>query len=457
MSNKGFKPVSNHTWDSVNKKWIPFAPSINADGQLHVVLQGKVVDENSTSTLLNADAVFTGTAISTLDYGFIFLTVFSNVVSATNGLSVQQSSDGTNWDNTDVFTIPANVGKTYSFQPAAKSFRVVYTNGVTNQASFRLQTIFKKTSSLPSSHKISDNLSPQDDGSLNISIIKGQNPSGDYVDFDATVAGNFKMSLEEFDDAFYTTPLPVASFRQLVAEGLIPGKSTTHKFGRGANIDTADGFVDIWDGSEYDNALKTYTFSTTADIDRISSSDNGDTQSLVIEGLDTNGDFVSQTKSLTGQTPVALDTSLWRVFRMYNAGSTDIAGNVFCFVNVATTAGVPDTITNTRAMIINGNNQTLMSIYTVPNGKTGYVEHWYGTLSGSKAGLCDLKMRARPFGSVFRLKHTSTLDSNGTSNIQHDFEYPQKLPGKTDMIMSANSSVNDNAVSSGFELLLVDD
>ncbi len=182
---------------------------VNEEGQLHVVLMGKVDDGNSTTTPLNSGAVFTGTAFDTLDYGFIFVTIFSDVASATDGLSFQQSSDGTNWDNTDDFNYLAGTGKTYSIQPGAKWFRIVYTNGGTNQATFRLSTLFKKTSSLPSSHRLSDNLSVEDDATLGISVIKGQKPDGDYVDFNATAGGNFKVSLEEFDETFDNKPLPV--------------------------------------------------------------------------------------------------------------------------------------------------------------------------------------------------------------------------------------------------------
>ena len=173
--------------------------SVNGDGQLHVVLMGMVDENNSSNTPLNAGITFTGDATDLLDFGFIFITIFSDQDSAADGLSFQQSSDGTNWDNTDDFNYIANSGKTYSVQPAAKWFRVVYTNGSSNQGVFRLQTILKKTSSLPSSHRICDNLSPEDDGTLSIAIIKGQKPGGDYTDFSATAGGNFKMSLEELE------------------------------------------------------------------------------------------------------------------------------------------------------------------------------------------------------------------------------------------------------------------
>ena len=172
---------------------------VNEDNQLHVVLMGKVDTDNSSVAPLGIGAVFTGEAVCTLDYGFIFVTVFSDVASAVDGLIFQQSSDGTNWDNIDNYSYLAGTGKTYSVQPSAKWFRVVYTNGGTGQGAFRIQTILKKTSSLPSSHRISDNLSPEDDATLGIAIIKGQNPAGVYVDFSATTGGNFKMSLEELE------------------------------------------------------------------------------------------------------------------------------------------------------------------------------------------------------------------------------------------------------------------
>lgn len=178
--------------------------AVNSDNQLHVVLMGKVDTANSSATPLTSGSVFTGTAFDTRDFGFIFATVFSDVASATDGLSFQQSSDGTNWDNTDTYTISANTAKTYSIQPAAKWFRVVYTNGGTNQAAFRLQVIFKKTSSLASSHRISDNLSAEDDATLGISIIKGQKPNADYTDFQATASGNFKVSVEEIQNKIST-------------------------------------------------------------------------------------------------------------------------------------------------------------------------------------------------------------------------------------------------------------
>lgn len=96
---------------------------------------------NSSTTPLAANGVFTGTAESTLGVAGIQVNVFSNVASAAGGLSIQQSMDGTNWDIVDTFLILAGVGFSTTVQATASFYRVVYTNGTTIQAAFRLQTL----------------------------------------------------------------------------------------------------------------------------------------------------------------------------------------------------------------------------------------------------------------------------------------------------------------------------
>lgn len=95
---------------------------------------------NSTTVNLGASAVFTGTAVDTLNYSQIAVGIFSSHASATDGLSIQQSSDGTNWDSQDQYTIPATTGKIFSIIPALRYVRVVYTNGATPTTSLRIQT-----------------------------------------------------------------------------------------------------------------------------------------------------------------------------------------------------------------------------------------------------------------------------------------------------------------------------
>ena len=187
---------------------------VNADGQLHIVAEGKVDVNNSTSTPLGIGAVYTGTAIETLSFAVIVVSTYSDQASAIDGLQVQQSSNGTNWDHCDEYTITAATGKTFSFQPQAKYYRVVYTNGAVAQTVFRLQTTLKKTYVKPSSHRIQDSIIDDDDAELTKAVLTGKKDNGEFDNASLTNKGQFKVSVEEYGD----TPSVDAFARLRVSE-----------------------------------------------------------------------------------------------------------------------------------------------------------------------------------------------------------------------------------------------
>lgn len=125
--------------------------------------QNTVSTVNSSTAVLAGGAVFTGTSEDILKFNLITVTVISDVASATDGLSIQQSSNGTNWDSTDTYTIAAATGKSFSVPRQARFFRLVYTNGATIQTSFRLQVIFTPISGKSSSQRASDGYSNETD------------------------------------------------------------------------------------------------------------------------------------------------------------------------------------------------------------------------------------------------------------------------------------------------------
>lgn len=409
----------------------------------NVITSGIVDAGNSTSTPLNADAVFTGTAIDASGYGIIYVSLISDVSSATDGLEIQQSSDGINWDFKDNFTFSAGSAKTFSFQAALKYIRIKYTNGDTGQTYFRLQTVLKKGYGKPSSHRIQDSIADDDDAELVKAVLTGKN-NGSFVNVRTSIDGDLRI----VDNSSGLS----------IAKGNITGSSFIHKFGKAPDFDSTDGYVAIWDGANDSGVnLMQYTYSSSADIDTISSDSASDTFDLEIQGLDSDYNLVTQTKTLTGQTPVILDTSLIRVFRLKNVGSADNVGRIFCFKNVATTGGVPDTLVNIRAIIQPGNNQTLMAIYTIPAGKIGYMRDWYASLNNNVATSLNVELRARPFGQVFQVKHTRTINSTGTSSTKHDYFEPEVFSAKTDIVMQAQTAGNSVAASAGFDIVLIDD
>lgn len=418
---------------------------VNSEGQMHVVLRGAVCTGCSSSTPLAAGATFTGTATDMLDYGIVFITVYTDQDSATDGLCLQQSSDGTNWDIEDTYTITATHGKTFAIQPAAKYFRVVYTNGATPQTAFRLQAVLKKTNSLPSSHRIQDSIVDEDDAQLIKSVLTAKKDDGVFTNISATTSGNLRTTDAENGLA--------------IAKGDVTDHSFIHKFGQAPDFDTADGYVTVWDGANDATAnIMQYTYSTTNDIDRIVSSSAADTQPTEIQGLDASYHLVTQTVTPEGQTPVALDTPLIRVFRVKNVGTSNYAGRISVYIDSAVVGGIPSTAANVRAIVDDGNNQTLMAIYTIPAGYTGYMRDWYvSTAGGVNASIHVVRLFARPFGQVFQLKHVASISASGTSAIQHKYEEPEIFSEKTDIEMKVNTDTNTASISAGFDIVLVKD
>jgi hypothetical protein len=426
--------------------------SVNADAsrirEVETIENGKNDSQNSTTTPLAGGASFTGVYEDTLNYGTVHVAVSSDQASATDGLIVEWSADGVTKTQDDVYSINANTGKTFNFFPAERYVRVTYTNGGVAQGVFNLHLILKKGIAKASSHRIKDSIVADDDAELVKSVGTGEDDNGVFQNIKVTEDGAQKISDESSGLA--------------IAQGDVTGTTFVHKFGNAPDFDTTDLTVTVWDGAEdgttWENMV--YDYSTTADIDSVSSSNAGDTQQVTVVGLDTNYAEVSQTVTLNGQTRVALPTSLIRAYRAFNANSTNFAGHVFTYVNGATTGGVPNNNNDIRAIVDPVNQQTEMAIYTIPAGKTGYMRSWYAATAGaSKNANYFVTIRAREFGGVFRVKHTSALNETGTSAYQHRYEEPEVFTEKTDIEMTVSilgTGVTAASVSAGFDLVLVD-
>lgn len=103
-------------------------------------LQGeKVSTLNSSTTNLLSSTSFTGTSESIVGYQSIAIN-FKSDQNIT--IQVQQSTDGTNWDISDNYTVLANVSDSRSFKANSSFFRIIVTNnGGSTTTFFRLQTL----------------------------------------------------------------------------------------------------------------------------------------------------------------------------------------------------------------------------------------------------------------------------------------------------------------------------
>ena len=143
------------------------------------VNNGVADDGNSSSNVLLAGVPFVGVGIEVTDFVEVIVSVFSDVASATDGLSIQYSADNIHWDHADEYSIPAGIGKNFSVQRITGYFRIVYTNGAVDQTEFRLTSILNKVRGKPSSHRLSDDITSEDDAELTTTVIKtvGSDPS----------------------------------------------------------------------------------------------------------------------------------------------------------------------------------------------------------------------------------------------------------------------------------------
>lgn len=159
---------------------------------------------NSSSTPLAGGGAFIGTFENTLPYVEGAVMVVTDQVSAIDGLRMEQSIDGVTFADVDVYTIPANNGKQYTFALNARFFRVTYTNGATPQTRFELATIFRRTAAKPSSHRINDTIITEDDAELVKSVLSGQIPGGAFVNIGAEASGY----IHSHDEADYAEDAP---------------------------------------------------------------------------------------------------------------------------------------------------------------------------------------------------------------------------------------------------------
>ena len=219
-------------------------------------------------------------------------------------------------------------------------------------------------------------------------------------------------------------------FEILVGLGYVSNVMQEFKFGY--NPDLAAGTrEDVWDfGGEY-------TYSTTADIDTISSSSALDTQKVVLSGLDENYNLLTVYATLNGQNKVTFSTPFLRLWRMVNIDNVDFAGSIYAYVDGDITAGIPDVDNTIRAYIEDGNNQTLMLMYTIPKGYTGVVRRTFLSLGGRKTGFVTVKYWARPYGMVFQVKGVTDLAAAGTSATQSIFKSALIFPEMTDFKVTA--------------------
>ena len=133
---------------------------------------------NTTSTPLGIGGIFTGTAFDLNNYSTWSISIFSNVASAVNGISIQWSEDGTNWDFSDTQSFIASAGNMITFGRKTRYVRLVYTNGAVGQGTFRVKAWAQPAVVRQTRKFIGNPLLDQDTGQVVIAALQGHTTAG---------------------------------------------------------------------------------------------------------------------------------------------------------------------------------------------------------------------------------------------------------------------------------------
>lgn len=162
---------------------------------------------------------------------------------------------------------------------------------------------------------------------------------------------------------------------------------------------------------------------------------------ILLSGLDANYNPLTEVIVVNGTTTVTTTSSFYRLNSAVNIGSKSVTGTITIARN-GTTVG----------QIIDGANNTKMSIYTVPAGHTAFSV--YGDFSVSRNEAAELNAHWRFFGGVF-------IDIYSVQIYQAVFSalvpYPGAIPEKTDIDNRIQyATANNTAVYSNQQLVLID-
>jgi len=163
----------------------------------------------------------------------------------------------------------------------------------------------------------------------------------------------------------------------------------------------------------------------------------------VVFGLDSSYNEISETFTLNASGTYTTDASFLRVHRAYITGASAPAGNINFTIGATT-----------YARITAGENQTLMAVYTVPAGHSLYISNGVATHGTDTSGAyMTVRFKTRSQGSIFRT--AIKVDIIG-GELVFPFEYPLRVPEKTDVQVTAICSKNqNNAVGATFGGVLI--
>lgn len=241
-----------------------------------------------------------------------------------------------------------------------------------------------------------------------------------------------------------------------VARGRVLGHENFEKYGSNPDIDTTTDPEDVWNG---DGDYPGFPTGDAETMEIASNSGNDDATGtgaqtvLITNLLDADGAVAEDvTVTLDGTNQVSLGaltyTRASRV-KVLTVGSGGANAGVLTLRHTTTTA-------NIFAAMPVGANQTAIAAYTVPLGKTLYINRLNIQMSrvNGQAGSATVSLRSRPYGEVFQVIVVPEISNGGPFIFENGYRV---FTERTDIkVRCEQVSDNNTSISADMSGILVD-
>ena len=219
-----------------------------------------------------------------------------------------------------------------------------------------------------------------------------------------------------------------------IAAGEVSGYSHVNKFGA-TDGDVTGGTV--WDGN---SGSAVYPYPANGTVNVVGTSGPEDDGKIVeIQGLDENYDFATENVAIGTGFSGTIFSRIFRARMVAEENTQDI--DIIQGGSLA-------------AKILSGLGQTLMSVYTVPAGKTAYLLDLHmGSDKASTNTAMTYRLFCRPFGGAFNIK--GNFNAAGGQSLDINYPVPLKFDEKSDIKVDVIAG-QATQVSATFDLILVD-
>lgn len=229
-------------------------------------------------------------------------------------------------------------------------------------------------------------------------------------------------------------------FELSISRGKVKGAVPVHKFGAVASLSNNTTGT-VWDVNDTLYPWSAFDTPGVLVAAQANVSDNGKIVKVI--GLDTDWNEISEDFTLSSAAAVTGTKTFKRVYRAYVIGGTENVGAV----NFSRGGTV---VLSIRA----GRGQTLMAIYTVPNGYTAYL---YKCVCSAQVGADAsgfMMVRYNTIQQAFRVGHSFEVNGDG-GEYQYNFSFPVAIPQHSDIDVRLTTRSNNGRFTAAFDLLLI--